>query len=481
MRFALVACLVIACKSGDSTRSQSPPSQAKTQVPPTPVKTEDPCRNAKQEGALAWIADDYPSAIECARQRKVPLVVDLWAPWCHTCLSMQSTVFQDASFAKDKNKFVFASLDTDRESNAPALAKLAISAWPTFYVIDGSDEKVLARWVGAATVEEFQNFLESGALALVGGQAASEAHMLSASRALAVKDYATADTELTAALKTGPDAWLRRGEALDALILTKWKKGDVDGCMAVADEYMMTTGLTAVASDFNVTAMSCADARAKDEPDKVKALREKAVTRWKALLADAHADLSIDDRSDAMASLRETLDALGKKAEAKQIAEQQKKLLDDAAAKAANPRAAMTYNWPRAEVYAYLGKPLELVPALDKSANDLPQEYDPRARLGWIYLKAGKLADAAKWTNDALGMVYGPRKARVLGQRADIAAAAGDKAAEKTYREQVVKLWESLPAAQQSPEALAKAKAALEATESGATGSATGSAAQKKK
>jgi Tfp pilus assembly protein PilF len=123
----------------------------------------------------------------------------------------------------------------------------------------------------------------------------------------------------------------------------------------------------------------------------------------------------------------------------------------------------MTYNWPRAEVYVYLKRPLDLVPALEKSAKDLPNEYDPRARLGWIYFKAGKLDEATKWTDETLKMVYGPRKARALGLRADIAAAAGDKAGERTYREQVVKLWESLPESQKSLEELVKARQALAA------------------
>jgi tetratricopeptide (TPR) repeat protein len=123
----------------------------------------------------------------------------------------------------------------------------------------------------------------------------------------------------------------------------------------------------------------------------------------------------------------------------------------------------MTYNWQRCEVYTYLGVPLEMVPALEKSARDLPREYDPRSRLGWIYLQAGKLPEAAKWTDEALALVYGPRKARVLAQRVEIAQKQGDKVAEKKYRQQTVQLWESLPEGQSSPEALAKAKEALAA------------------
>jgi len=65
-------------------------------------------------------------------------------------------------------------------------------------------------------------------------------------------------------------------------------------------------------------------------------------------------------------------------------------------------------------------------------------------------------------------MVYGPRKGRVLSLRADIAAAAKDPA-ERGFREQAVKLFESLPASQQNPDALAAAKAALAAMDAPAT------------
>jgi len=194
---------------------------------------------------------------------------------------------------------------------------------------------------------------------------------------------------------------------------------------------------------------------------------ERAVARWQQLVADPAAPLSVDDRSDAMASLRETLEALGRHDDAIAVAEKQRALLDDTAAKAPTPLAAMTYTWPRADVYAYLGKPLDLVPSIEKLAAVLPGEYDPPARLGWLYLQADRLDDAAKWTDRALAKVYGPRKARLLGQRADIAAKAGDKAGERRYRTQVVELWESLPPAQQSADALAKAKQALAGSGSG--------------
>ena len=404
----------------------------------------------------------------------MPLVLDLWAPWCHTCLSMQTTVFLDPSFGADNTRFVFAKLDTDREQNAGPMEKLAIAAWPTFYVLDSGSEAVLGRFVGGATVAQFHEFLEAGLRATKGGADAASTHMLGAQRALAMKDYPTADAELTAGLAAAPATWPSRPELLVELIMTKARAKDYAGCMDLADQHLDELGNAAATSDFLVTAMSCADKVAPTNAAEVKSLRENAVKRWQRLLAES-TELSIDDRSDAMASERETLDKLGDNAGAKQLAMAQRALLDDAATKAPNPLAAMTYNWPRTEVYVYLGVPLELVPALEKSAKDLPAEYDPRARLGFLYFQAKKYDDAATWTDQALAMVYGPRKGRVLNLRADIAAAQNDAVAEKRLREQAVALYAGLPKGQEAPEALAKAQDALAKLTGSGSGAGSGS------
>ncbi len=508
----LLAFTVVACR-GDKSQDKAPPPTAEPAGSAT-RPPEDPCARAKPEGPLAWIHDDYAAALACAKQKGVPLVLDLWAPWCHTCLSMQSTVLTDPSFAADAPKFVFAALDTDREVNAPAVEKFALSAWPTFYVI-GPDEAVLSRFIGAASVPQFHAFLDAGARAVTGAAAGADTHLLASERALAVKDFAKAETELVAALAAAPAEWPRKPDALVALMSTKSKRGDDAGCVTIAEQSMDATGNAASASDFLYHAMTCAeglvagngasedtkdakgakdakDAKgakgakgakdAKDAKDakrvaRVAKLRERAVARWKQLLADPEAPLSVDDRSDAMANLREALIALGKPDQGKAIAEEQRQLLDAAAAKAANPMAAMTYNWPRAEVYVFLGRPLELVSALEKSAADLPTEYDPPARLGWIYLKAGKLPEAAKWTDQAIRLAYGPRKIRVLAQRAEIAQQQQDRSAERLVREEIIKTYEALPPGHAQPEALAKARQALADLDVPAAGSGGGSGA----
>lgn len=465
----LLPIAVLACKKEPPSQEDVAAQVAAQAAAQAAAQVEAACGKAKQEGAMAWIHDDYQAALACAKGKDLPLVLDLWAPWCHTCLSMQTTVFTDRSFEAAAGKFVFAALDTDREVNAAAVEKFPPSAWPTFYVL-GPDEAVLARFIGAASVAQFHALLEAGARARAGGAAGADARLLAGERALTAKDYAAADQELTAALAAAPADWPRRPDALVSLIGARRKRGDLAGCVELAEASMADAGRAASATDFLYHATTCAADLLRPEEGRrpapglaarVRTLREAAVARWEELVADAAAPLSVDDRSDAMANLRQTLLALDRQADAKAVAERQRALLDEAAAKAPSPIAAMTFNWPRAEVYTFLERPLELVPALERSVRDLPAEYDPPARLGWIYWKGGKLDEAAAWTDAAIKLVYGPRKVRVLTQRAEIAAAQGDPAAARAARAEIVKTLEALPAGQATPEAIERAKQAL--------------------
>ena len=47
----------------------------------TPVTKKTGARTPAQHLVLPFIEDDYPRALELARQRKIPIFVDSWAPW----------------------------------------------------------------------------------------------------------------------------------------------------------------------------------------------------------------------------------------------------------------------------------------------------------------------------------------------------------------------------------------------------------------
>jgi thioredoxin-like negative regulator of GroEL len=453
-----------------------PASTPKTQAKPTaetpPAKADapsegpDPCAAAEREGGkLRWFHDDYAAALACAKSKSLPIMIDMWAPWCHTCLSMQAYVLTDDRLADYDRRYVFLALDTDRDVNAEIVARYPPAAWPTFFAISSADESIQSRFVGAGSVDQIAQFLddgERGHMAIGGPPApAHEAAARDGDRASAAKTWDAAITAYTKALELAPATWTRGPDVMASLLAAYRRAEKWDACDDVVRTYLGRTGNAASASDFASHALGCAEKQT--DAAEQKALRESIAQHLTKLVADDAAPLSVDDRSDALMYLREANDALGLPAEAKVAAQRQRALLDDAAAKATDPRVAMTYNWPRAEVYAYLQVPLELVPALEASVKDLPKEYDPPYRLAWIHLKAGKHDDAVRWAEQAIALAYGPRKARAQGLLAEIHHARGDVEAERKARAAALATLEGLPAAAQSPDAIAKAKADLEA------------------
>ncbi|MBK9031955.1 MAG: thioredoxin family protein [Myxococcales bacterium] len=425
------------------------------------------CAGPDAKGPLRWFEDDYPAALACARASHRPLVIDMWAPWCHTCLSMSATVLIDPSLAPLADRFVWLALDTDREANAAAVGTFALQNWPTYFVLDAADESIAARWLGAAAAPQFRQFLTDGERAVLasrGGAALDPllAQVRAGDVAASAKDWAAAEAAYAGALAAAPADWPRRPDVLVAQIAARQKAGDVAGCLALGTSAAGQTGASANATDFLVWALACADAEGAD-PAAAKALRERAVSVLGALDAQADAPLSLDDRSDLMLNLREALGALGRTDDARAVATRQAALLDDAAAKAGSPAVAMTYNWHRAEVYVFLGKGAEIVPALEQSTKDLPTEYDPPYRLAWVYLRMGQAAEAKRWAEDALGKAYGPRKVRVANLVVEACKALGDGAAERAAREGLVATLAALPPEMAQPENLAKARADLAA------------------
>ncbi|MBK7073763.1 MAG: thioredoxin family protein, partial [Myxococcales bacterium] len=453
---------LLGCKKKDEAKDEAKPTGGGTGSPTAPAAA---CKGGEQKGPIAWFEDDYPAALACAKASGRPLVVDMWAPWCHTCLSMSATVLVDASLAPLADRFVWVGLDTDREINAAAVGKFALQNWPTYFVLDPADESIAARWLGAASAPQFRQFLKDGeaaVLAAKGGAALDPllAQVKAGDAAATRKDWKAAEAAYAGALGAAPADWPRRPDVLVAQIAARQKAGDVAGCLALGTAAADQTGASANATDFLVWALACAEADGAD-PAAAKALRERAVAVLGALDAKADAPLSLDDRSDLMLNLRGALVALGKADEAKAVAARQAALLDDAAAKAGSPALAMTYNWHRAEVYVFLGKGEAILPALEQSTKDLPTEYDPPYRLAWVYLQLGKAADAKKWADDALGKAYGPRKVRVANLAVEAAKAIGDVAVEKAARAALIAVLEGLPKEVAQPENLEKAKQAL--------------------
>lgn len=459
------------CAAGCEKRNAEKDAKPLTSKPTDPTRPglkSDPCAMAKaHQGSIRWIHDDYANALACAKQRNKPLVIDAWAPWCHTCLSMKHYVLVDKAFAPLAERFVWLAIDTDKAVNAEVVGKYPQKFWPTFFIV-GSDEAVYARFQGAATVRQFREFLNQGEQGVRrarkdSGVMADPAliQISDGDRAAVVGDWKAAAAAYRKALSNQPDGWPRKPDVLVSLIGALHEQEAWGACLQLADTHMNQTGRAASAADFVYYATVCAERAADSDEARAKKVTAAATKRLTGLIADQAAPLSIDDRGDAMRLLRELVDQSGDKKAAKRIAQSQRELLDQAAREAPNPWVAMTYNWPRAEVYAYLNKAAELVPDLKKSVAALPNQYDPPYRLSWVYYKLGQHAKALDMAKRTVGLAYGPRKARVQGLIAMIEKARGNKKAERAARREVVETYEKLPAGHRRPDALERAKEEL--------------------
>ena len=457
----VITVALAACKKGEEPKKE-PPATPVAKAEPEPEARPKPPPPVDESG-ITWIKDDYDRAIAESKKSGKPLVIDMWAPWCHTCLSMKQYVLIDKALSEYADRFVWLALDTDRDENAAAVSKFPPAAWPTFFVI-GPDEKIASRYVGAATVDQLRSFLTTGERAVREGarlaKGSPEWHMRDGDRKAAADKHAEAARAYAAALAAAPDDWPRRPDILVSQIASLYRAQDFEGCARLGDRIGESLpSRSASTSDFAWHANLCSTALPEDE---ARQLRSKLLATLVPVLEDPRSNLSIDDRSDGWRIVREIHIENGDERAAIRVAKIQRKILDEAAASAHSAWAAMTYNWPRSEVYTYLGVGGELVDDLEKSARELPKEYDPPYRLAWLLLKLDRHDEAKKHAERAVELLYGPRKARALGLLADIHEAAGDAARAREIREQVLAHVQALPEGQRSESLVAWAKSALD-------------------
>lgn len=365
--------------------------------------------------APGWLADDFDGALAAAQAKKRPVIVDLWAPWCHTCLSMQQTVLQDPRITARKDDFIWVALDTDRPKNAAALARLKPAAWPTFYRL-APDGAVVARHAGAATVEEFLAFLGAPAQPADAAAAAGAIDAAAAGYAAAID-----------AAPGSPDAVRWRVARIG--LLRKAKRFAECAGFGLAELGKVGQNRSAAAADFSWYAHDCAG-QSKDEAlaRRVRTALIAPDAPLRAILADP-ARLSVDDQSDALRILREIQHALGEIAAARASAEAQWQLIHAHWTATTDPRVHMMLSWPLVEVAVYLGRGAEARPLVEATVRALPAEYDPSYRLAWLLHQTGAHDAAVAPAAQARARVYGPRAARVATLQAQIHAARRDRPA----------------------------------------------------
>jgi tetratricopeptide (TPR) repeat protein len=359
---------------------------------------------------------------------------------------MRAFVFTDKALERYAGRFVWLSVDTENSKNADFLKKYPINVWPTLLVIDPAKERVTMRYAGGATVGQLSKLLDQ-AQAKTRGPA--DAALERADRLMNDGKRAEAAKEYDAALAAAPKGWKAYGRASEGLIMALMLERGHEPCATRAVElYPRVRGSI---SGTNVAAygLSCASSLPEDSAQR-RSLIETLEKDARAELENAKADLSADDRSGLYESLVDACKALKDEEGAKKTAAQWAAYLEGQAAKAKTPEQRAVFDSHRLSAYVELGTPEKAIPMLEQSERDLPKDYNPPARLGYVYRAMKQYDKAVGAYERALKLVYGPRKLSVLRGLADTYTEKGDKeAARKTLRDAIAYA-KSLPSGQVS-------------------------------
>lgn len=426
---------------------------------PSPPAAAPPRVVPEVHHGLAWYRDAPAAAFERARAERKPVVVDLWAAWCHTCLSMQEYVLRAERLPDAAEHFVFLAIDTERAENADFLKTLTLSAWPTFYVLS-PDARVRGRWIGAASPGQFARFLADARRAeelATNADASDPLSSLVAGDELAADgQFAAAAKEYASAIERAPADWPRRADAQLARVIALKKAKQGDACVDAALVERPDAAHPVSQSDFSGTVLDCAESLPPVDP-RVAKVRRLAVSLLEPLCTKGHAELTPDDRGDACGILIEAYDALHERQAANTAARTRLSVLESAASGLPDELALM-YDFARSESLVRLGRGAQAIELLQNRERTLPQNYNPPHHLARVYRSLKRWDDGLAAIDRALALAYGPRKAGLYGVKVDLLLGKGRREeAVHTLGEQLA-LYEALPEGQKRPDAEAKVR-----------------------
>jgi tetratricopeptide (TPR) repeat protein len=372
---------------------------------------------------------------------------------------MRAFVFTDKALERYAGRFVWLSVDTENAKNADFLKKYPINVWPTLLVVDPAKEHVTLRYAGGATVGQLSKLLDQAASKT---KSASDDALARADRLANEGKNDEAAKEYDRALNEAPKGWRPYGRAAEGLLMALTMTQQHERCASRAVE--LAPRLRGTLSGANVAAygLSCATSLPAEHKLRAQSIDvlEKAT---RAALDDPKIDMSGDDRSGLYESLVDARKELKDEAGSKKVAEEWASFLEREAAKAKTPDQRAVYDSHRMTAYMDLGTPEKAVPMLEQSERDLPNDYNPPARLGTIYRLMKKYDESLAAYDRAAKLAYGPRKIGILRGRAETLLAKGDKDAAKQAMRDTIAYAKSLPSGQVSERMIGALEKRLEA------------------
>lgn len=403
---------------------------------------------------LPFIEDDYAGALSQARARSLPIFLEAWAPWCHTCRSMRAFVFTDRSLGKRAGQFVWLSIDTEKKGNAAVLTRYPVEAWPSFFVIDPKTETVLLRWVGGATVPQLQKLLDDGRRAARGHEKGVEEVLARADRLYGERKNAEAAAAYREAISKAPPRWKPYARAVESLLFALRRTNDHASCAMAARDAFPKLADTSSAANVAGSGLDCALTLEPDDPARAELVAALAAD-GRAVIARPRPDIAADEVSSLYEVLADEREKAKDEAGRRKVLSDWAAFLDAEAAGAKTPAERTVFDSHRLSAYLALGEPEKAIPMLLASQKDFPDDYNPPARLALAYEAMKDYERALQFSDRALSRAYGPRLIEILTARSRIHREKGDLVSARIAMEEAIREARALPPGQRSESRIA--------------------------
>lgn len=414
---------------------------------------------AAPDAPVPFIKDDYPAALAAAKERGVPLFIDFWAPWCHTCRHMNANVFPDPGLSRQADHYVFLSVDTEKPENAAVVKQFPVRVWPTLLVIDPREETPVLKWLGSADLDQLNALLDDARQAMKGGEEGHSALLARADRLAAQGEPGAAAAVLEQLLSEVPNDWPRRSRAVESrlMVLALGAAANPEACARLALSELAHLPKTSSWARIASWGLGCAlEVEGKEGfAEEVTAPLEERV---KEALGPPTIAMAGDDRSGLHMVHFLARQAAGDTEGEKQAGAAWLSFLEEARASAPSPDARAVYDGHLTTLALELERPELALEGLRQSEAALPEDYNPPARLALILGAMGQTDAALEASGRALEKVYGPRKVRVLNDRGALLLEAGRTDEARAAWEESLALIKSLPEGQRSRRETARAE-----------------------
>lgn len=373
---------------------------------------------------------------------------------------MAAFVFTDRSLEKTAGQFVWLKIDIENSKNAEFLKKIKVEAVPTLYIFNPKTSTVAIRYVGAATVPQLKKLLADGERAVAGRGDRLEQTLARADKLYGEGKNAEAAKAYLETLKLAPAGWPRYGRTVESLLFALSSTDDYETCANIAKGAYPRLRRTSSSANVAAMGLDCAVSLPSD-----KHFRSELVAQMRIYALEvvgSNVQMAADDRSGVYGSLVSEREAASDEAGRKDLAARWAAYLEKEAAAARSAEARTVFDSHRLSAYIESGQPERAVPMLNEAEHDLPDDYNPPARLAVAYLAMKKYDEALAASDRALARVYGPRKLGVLRTRADIYKGKGEVAAARKTIEEAIAFAEALPEGQRNERTIAGLKKRLE-------------------